>query len=182
MALTSTIYTFQVALNDADPGVCESLEFWVASHPSTTQEYLLMRTLAYCFEYGEGLALSSGLSDPDAPALAVRDLTGQLVSWIEIGTPEVARLHKAAKAAPRVAVYSHKPVAPLLARLATERVHRAGAIEVYEFDREFLTALTARLARRMQFSLAITERHLYLSLGDETLEGSVTLHRPAAAA
>lgn len=181
MALSSTVYSFQVTLNDADRGVYEALEFRVARHPSETEEYLLARTLAYCLEYREGLAFSSGLSDPDAPALTVRDLTGKLTSWIEIGTPEPARLHKAAKAAARVAVYSHRSVLPLLERLAAERVHRAADIEVYEFDRDFLAALAARLARRMQFDLAVTERHLYLSLGDETLEGSVTLHRPQVA-
>ncbi len=177
MALGATVYTFQITLNDADRGVYESLEFRVARHPSETEEYLLARTLAYCLEYREGLAFSSGLSDPDAPALAVRDLTGALDSWIEIGSPEPARLHKAAKLARRVVVYSHKNVSALLARLAVERVHRAAEIEIYEFDREFLAQLCLRLARRMSFDIAVTDRHLYLSLGEDTLDGDVTRYR-----
>jgi len=180
MALGATLYTFQITLNDADRGVYESLEFRVARHPSETEEYLLARTLAYCLEYREGLAFSSGLSDPDAPALAVRDLTGALDSWIEIGVPEPARLHKATKAARRVVVYSHKSVTALLARLAAERVHRAAEIEVYEFDKEFVTRLCARLVRRMSFDLAVTDGHLYLSLGEETLDGVVTRHPVAS--
>ena len=178
VALGSTVYTFQITLNDADRGVYEALEFRVARHPSETEEFLLARTLAYCLEYGEGLAFSSGLSDPDAPALAVRDLTGALQSWIEICLPEPARLHKATKAAKRVVVYSHKEVATLLARVAAERVHRAADIEVYEFDRDFLEQLRSRLARRMRFDLAVTDRQLYLSIGADTLIGSVTLHHP----
>ena len=181
MALNATIHAFEITLNDADRGVYESLEFRVARHPSETPEYLLARTLAYCLEYRDGLAFSKGLSDPDAPALAVRDLTGALLSWIEIGLPEAARLHKAAKAAPRVVVYSHKDVAGLLERLAEEAVHRAAKIEIYAIDRALLAALSARLARRMRFDLAVTDRHLYLSLGDETLSGAVTPHRIGAA-
>lgn len=177
MALAATIYTFEITLNDADRGVYESLEFRVARHPSETEEYLLTRVLAYCLEYGEGLAFSKGLSDPDVPALAIRDLTGALRSWIEVGVPEPARLHKAAKAAPRVAVYSHKDVTVLLARLAAESVHRAAEIEVYAVDRELIAALAARLERRMRFDLAVTDRHLYLSLGDTTLSGAVVAHR-----
>jgi uncharacterized protein YaeQ len=177
VALTATIYTFEITLNDADRGVYAALEFRVARHPSETEEYLLTRTLAYCLEYREGLAFSKGLSDPDAPALAVRDLTGALTSWIEVGLPEPARLHKAAKAAPRVAVYAHKDVTALLARLTAEPVHRGSEIEIYALDRELLASLAARLARRMRFDLAVTDRHLYVSLGEETLGGSVTPHR-----
>jgi uncharacterized protein YaeQ len=177
MALGATLYTFQVTLNDADRGVYESLEFRVARHPSETEEFLVARTLAYCLEHRDGLAFSGGLSDPDVPALAVRDLTGALDSWIDIGTPEPARLHKAAKAARRVAVYSHRGVQALLARLAAARVHRAGDIEFYEFEADFIAALCARLARRMSFDLAVTDGHLYLSLGEETLAGVVTRHR-----
>ena len=177
MANTATVHVFQVALSDADRGVYESLEFRVARHPSETAEYLLARVLAYCLEYGEGLAFSKGgLSDPDEPALSVRDLTGALQSWIEIGAPEGARLHKAAKAARRVAVYCHKDVVPLLERLAGEGIHRAAQMEIHAFDREFIAALVLRLERRMRFDLAISDRQLYLTLGEETFTGGVTPH------
>jgi uncharacterized protein YaeQ len=177
VALSATIYSFEITLNDADRGVYQSLAFRVARHPSETSEFLLTRVLAYCLEYGEGIAFSKGLSDPDAPALAIRDLTGVLKSWIDIGTPDTARLHRAAKAAPRVAVYSHKDVAALLARLAADQVHRAEEIEIYALEREFLAGLAARLTRRMSFDLAVTERSLYLTLDDQTLSGTVTAHR-----
>ena len=181
MALSSTVHSFEITLNDADRGVYESLEFRVARHPSETAEYLLTRVLAYCLEYTEGLAFSKGgLSDADAPALAIRDLTGALKSWIEIGTPEAARLHKAAKAAPRVAVYSQKDVSAFLERLASEGVYRADKIEVYALDQLFLAALVARLERRMRFDLAVSDRQLYLSLGEETLTGAVVAHGPGA--
>ena len=148
MALGATIYTFLVTLNDADRGVYESLEF-----------------------------SRGGLSDPDAPALAVRDLTGALQAWIEVGAPEPARLHKATKAARRVAVYTHREVASWLARLAADPPHRAADIEIFALDRELLAALSARLDRRMAFDLSVSEGHLYLTLADATLDGVVARHR-----
>jgi uncharacterized protein YaeQ len=178
MALGATIYNFAVTLNDADRGVYEALEFRVARHPSETAEYLLSRVFAWCLEYTEGLEFSKGgLSEPDAPALAVRDLTGVLHTWIEVGAPEPARLHKAAKAARRVVVYTHREVAPLLARLAAEPVHRAAEIEIRAIDRALLAALAARLDRRMSFDLSVSDGHLYLTLPDATLDGAVTPHR-----
>ena len=177
MALNATIYTFEISLNDADRRVFEGLSLRIARHPSETEEYLLTRVLAYCLEFTEGIAFSKGLSEPDAPALAIRDLTGALKSWIEIGSPDAARLHKAAKAAPRVAVYSHKNVAALVERLAQDRPHRAAAIEFHAIDRELIAALAARLDRRMAFDLAVAERHLYVTVGGETLAGMVEPYR-----
>ncbi len=173
MALSSTIYTFDVSLSNVDRNTYESLSLRVARHPSETEEYLLTRVLAYCLEYTEGIAFSKGLAEPDEPAISVRDLTGALKVWIEIGAPDAARLHKASKAAPRVAVYTHKDAARLVAQLAGERIHRAEELEVYAVDRELLAQLVARLDRRMAFDLSVAEGHLYLTSGGETLSGTV---------
>src|SRR5687768_521355 len=128
-------------------------------------------------EFSDGIAFSRGVSEPDEPAILIRDLTGRIQSWIEIGSPDAARLHKAAKAAPRVAVYTHKDVGQLLRSLTGERMHRASAIELYAIDRTLIDVLAARLERRMAFSLSINERELYLSIGPDTLTGAVVRHR-----
>src|SRR5215213_1041042 len=117
MALTATMYTFDVNLADVDRGVYETLAIRAACQPSETEEYLLSRVLAYCLEYAEGIAFSKGIAEPDEPALAVRDLTGALRVWIDVGAPDAARLHKASKAAPRVAVYTHRDPAALVRQL-----------------------------------------------------------------
>ena len=173
MALSATIYVFTVRLADADRGVYETLSLRVAQHPSESPEFLLTRLLAYCLEYTEGIAFSKGLSDPDEPAIAVRDLTGVLATWIDIGTPEAARLHKASKAARRVVVYAQREVESWLARLAGERIHRADELEIVVMDRELLAAMVTRLERRMDIDLSVSERTLYVSIGEDTLTGSL---------
>src|SRR5436190_2858293 len=102
MPLTATIYNFEIELADSDRNVYESLALRVARHPSESEEYLVTRMLAYLMEYAEGIEFSRGVSDPDEPTISVRDLTGRIVTWIDIGTPDAARLHKASKAAARV--------------------------------------------------------------------------------
>lgn len=178
MALGATIYTFAVALADADRGVYDSFELKAARHPSESEEYLVTRVLAYCLEYAEGIAFSRGLSDPDEPPLAVRDLTGALRSWIEVGAPDAARLHKAAKAAPRVALYTHRDPAALQRLYAGERIHRAEELELYALDRELVDALAKRLERRMKLDLSVSGGHLYVSAGGETLSGETLRFAP----
>ena len=108
MALSSTIFVVAIDLADADRNVYETLALRLARHPSESDEFLVARLLAYCLEHTEGIEFSRGLSDADEPPIAVRDLTGRLRAWIDVGTPSPDRLHRAAKLAPRVAVYVHK--------------------------------------------------------------------------
>jgi uncharacterized protein YaeQ len=174
VALTATLYAFEIDLAHVDRGVYESLTFRVAQHPSESPEFLLARVLAYCLEYTDGLQFSpQGLSSPDDPALTIRDATGALRAWIEIGVPEAARLHKASKAAPRVVVYTHKDPARLLKLLDGERLHRQEDLEIYAIDRDLLAGWVARLTRRMTCALTVSDGLLYLAIGDETLTGTI---------
>ena len=177
MALSATIHQFSVQLSHVDRGVYEPLDLRLARHPSESEEFLCARLLAYCLEQREGLAFSKGLSDPDQPALEVRDLTGALQAWIEVGAPDAARLHRASKAAPRVAVYTHHDAERYWESLAAERIHRAEALELYGLDRALIAALVARLERRMALELTVTDGTMYLAVGDEMLTGAVATHR-----
>ena len=173
MALNATIYNFDIELADTDRHVYETLSLRVARHPSESEEYLVARVLAYLLEYKEGIEFSRGVSDPDEPAISIRDLTGAMTVWIDIGTPDAARLHKASKAASRVAVYTHKDPAQFLRQLEGEKIHRAAALELYAIDRVLVAALVSRLERRVAFSVSVTDRELFVSIGQDTLTGSI---------
>jgi uncharacterized protein YaeQ len=175
VALTATVYTFDIDLADNDRSVYETLALRVARHPSESEDYLVTRVLAYALEYTEGIEFSpGGLSSPDDPAIVVRDLTGAIRAWIEIGTPSAERLHRASKSAGRVVVYVHRDPTQYVASLSGERIHRADALELWAVDRQFIATLVARLERRMNFSLAVSDRELFVSIGRETLTGRVS--------
>lgn len=177
MAQGSTVVGFDIALSDVDRGVYEALSFKLARHPSETEVYLVTRVLAYALEWTEGIELAQGLATSDTPALSVRDATGQLRAWIEIGTPDAARLHRASKAAERVAVYCHKNADAWLRGLAKQSVHAHETIVLRRMGSAFVDAIAERLERRNAWSLSITEGTLYLDLGtsgDGDGDGSAT--------
>ena len=174
MALTATIHTFDVALSHVDRNVYEQLAIKAARHPSESEEYLITRVLAYCLEYTDGIAFSKGgIADADEPAITVKDLTGAWRSWIEIGAPDAARLHRASKAAPRVALYTHRPAEQIRRLLAAQKIHRAEALELYAFDRDLVAGLVRLLERRMKLELSVSDRHLYLTVEESTLSGAL---------
>jgi len=176
VAQTATIYNFEIDLSDVDRGVYEQLSLRVACQPSETSEYLMTRVLAYCLEYAEGISFGKGLAEPGEPALTVRDLSGGLLVWVEIGSPDAARLHKASQACRRVVVYTHKEPRQVLPQLVGERIHRVEALEFYSLDREMLAGLVSHLDRRVAFSLSVSDGHLYLTVAGETLSGAVERH------
>jgi uncharacterized protein YaeQ len=173
MALTATVYTVRVQLSDSDRGVYETLDLRVARHPSETAEFMVTRLLAYCLEYTEGITFTEGVSSGDDPAVLVRDLTGRITGWIEVGMPGADRLHRGSKAADRTAVYTHRDVRQVLAQFAGAKIHRGAEIPVYSFDRGFVEALAEKFERRTDLALTITDRHLYAEVNGTSLESAI---------
>jgi uncharacterized protein YaeQ len=181
MALTATIYRVSVELAHIDRGVYETLDLRLARHPSETLDYMATRLLAYCLEYTEGIAFTDGgISATDEPAVAVRDLTGKVTAWIEVGMPSAERLHRGHKLAGRAALYTHRGIVQVLGELNGRGIHRAAEIPVVELDRAFVTALGESLDRRSSMSLSVTEGHVYVDVeGGKHLESQLVTHRIA---
>jgi uncharacterized protein YaeQ len=53
-------------------------------------EYMFMRVIAYCLEYGDGIVLTQSVAAGNEPAVLIRDLTGRVTAWIEVGMPNPA--------------------------------------------------------------------------------------------
>lgn len=176
MALGSTVHVFDIALSDVDRGIYESLSLKVARHPSESDVFLLARVLAYCLEFTEGLAFTQGLSVADEPALWIRDLTGVLQAWIEVGTPDAPRLHKASKACGRVMVYCHKDTALYLRSLTGQKVFSPERVTIVEIPRRFLDAVAAKVEKRTTLALSVTEGLLYADIGGESHECELVRH------
>lgn len=178
MALTATVYNLDTELADIDRGVYETFAVRMARQPSETADYMLTRYLAYCLEFVEGIELTEGVAaGGDEPAVVVRDLTGRLTSWIEVGMPGPERVHRGSKKADRVAVYTHRAIAQVLAQLGGQGIHRAADIPVYEFGAGFVNEVAATIDRRATVSVSVTERLLYLEIDGRTFNTEITEHR-----
>lgn len=177
MALTATLYNFDTEIADVDRGVYETLSLRLARQPSETVEYMLTRFLAYCLEYAEGIAFTEGVAAADEPAVVIRDLTGRLTAWIEVGMPSAERLHRGAKKAPRVAVYTHRSVAQVLSQFSGYQIHRATSIPVYSFREGFVEEVAAIIERRGSVTLSINERQMYFDVNGTSFHTIIDEHR-----
>lgn len=174
MAIGSTIHTFSVQLADVDRGVYEDFSLRVARHPSETDAFMLTRILAYCLEYEAGIEFGGGVSTADEPAVMVKDLTGKITAWIEVGSPDASRVHFGSKLADRAAVYTHRDPAKLLASWEGKSIHHSEDLVLRSFDPAFIDQATRALERRNALSVSVTEGELYFELNDVSLV--TTLH------
>ena len=178
MALGATVYHFAIELSDVDRSRYEALDLRLARHPSESLRYLLTRTLAYCLSYEDGISFSKGgLGAAEEPPISILDASGGLAAWIDVGAPSARRLHKASKAAARVALFTHVERSLLLAEAASSPIHRLEQIEVWPLAVSFLDRVCDKLDRKLSFSLTRSDGALYLGLGGETFETPIVLTR-----
>jgi len=107
MALRATIYKADLNVADTDRHYYASHALTIARHPSETDERMMVRLLAFGLHGQEGLAFTKGLSETDEPDVWLKDLTGAIKLWIEVGQPDERRILKACGRADEVVVYCY---------------------------------------------------------------------------
>ena len=184
MALNATIFKAALQISDMDRGYYQEHVLTIARHPSETDERMMVRLLAFCLHASEGLSFGKGLSTDDEPDLWDKDLTGAIVSWIDVGQPDDKRIRKASGRANEVFVYSYGVQG---ARVWWEKiegeVERVRNLTVIRLPTE--TRELAKLAERnMRLTCTIQDRHVWLANDEgsveialETLKGPAELRR-----
>jgi uncharacterized protein YaeQ len=171
MALTASMHHVEISLSDVDRGIYESLDLRIAQHPSESMRYMLTRTLAYCLSYESGIAFSKGgLSSTDEPPVSIKDPTGIFLAWIDVGSPSAERLHKASKAARRVAIFTSADLNLLRKEASTKAIHKVEAIEVFWFDSKFLDAIESKMQRNTTWDVTRNDGQLYVGIDGQTFE------------
>ncbi|MBY0516793.1 MAG: YaeQ family protein [Bacteriovoracaceae bacterium] len=177
MALTVTLYRFQIELSDINRGVYETIDFRVAQHPSESTTYMLTRLIAYVLNFQEGLAFSpTGLHDPDAAAISIDSPHGGHELLIEIGNPSARKLHKATKVSRAVKVYTYKNPESLISEILTEKVHRAQEIEVFSLKPSFLTELEEVIKRDNRWAILFDDGTISVQVGERSIAGELQTH------
>lgn len=174
MAVTATVHRFELELSDIDRGVYESLDLRTARHPSEDEARLIVRVLARVIAHEPGLEFGRGLANVEDPALWARTPTGEIATWIDVGIPSADRLHRAAKRADRVLVFTHKLETALRKAWTSRVIHRADAIEVVRVPTEFVQSLADNLQRSVQWYVTLQDGVVSVAQGELNVQGTLT--------
>ena len=168
MALKATIHKARLQIADMDRHVYGEHELTIARHPSETDERMLMRVLAFALnvpadDHDGALELAKSLWDSDEPDLWQRDLTGQVVHWIEVGQPDERRLSKASSKSERVTVIAFQSSTPVWWAALQNKLTRSPKVAVWQVDTEQSAALAGLSARTMQWQVTIQDGTVWVA-------------------
>ena len=179
MTLVPTRMEYRIKLAHVDRRLEVEEALIAALHPSETIEHLTLRVLAWCLLHEERIGFGAGLSDPDAPDLLTRDLTGRLTTWIECGSADGEKLRRVVQQNNGVIAHAvfddERRKKEFVNQLAEWK--RAAEIRVWKIDPDLVRALAAGDARRRKWTVTIVGDHLYVDADGESLDGAVTPSR-----
>ncbi|HDK38627.1 MAG TPA: hypothetical protein ENG92_06390 [Thiolapillus brandeum] len=173
MARGSQLYHGRIQLSDTDQQRYEMLQFSTSQHPSEKPERLVLRLLAYALLYEPGLDFrKGGLSHGDAPDLAIQDDADRILHWIDVGTPAVERLQKAARHTPKVSVVTHDG---MLLRWKRQHGNRLPDFQgsILSLDDELVMTLAQSLPRRFDWQMTVSGGMLYLDSTELSLSSEL---------
>ncbi|MDP2795067.1 MAG: YaeQ family protein [Sulfurisoma sp.] len=170
MALKSTIFKASLNIADMDRPYYGDHALTLARHPSETDERMMTRLLAFAWFADERLEFGRGLSAEAEPALWLRDYSGNIKLWIEVGLPDERAIRKAAGRADEVVVlaYGGRTVDLWWAKVGGA-LARLDKLRVLALDGEQSAALTALAQRGMQLQCTIQDGQTWLTDGTDTV-------------
>ncbi len=170
MALGATIYKTDLHVSDTDRHYYGTHTLTVARHPSETVERMMARLLAFSMHAHEHLAFTKGISEADEPDIWLKDLTGAIDLWIEVGQPAETRILKACGRAREVVVYCHHGHASQVWwDAASPKLERARNLKVVSLPIDPIRALAAKVTRNMSLYVNIQEQELFISTEDDQI-------------
>ncbi|THF66316.1 YaeQ family protein [Pseudothauera nasutitermitis] len=177
MALKATIYKAELQIADLDRNHYGTYNLTLARHPSETDERMMVRLLAFALHAEEGLACGKGLCVDDEPDLWLRDLTGDILCWIDVGQPDEKWVRKACGRARKVVVLSYGRAADIWWQGVRDKLARQERLTVLNIAPEAAPALAALTARGMRLQFTIQDGQVWVTDGERSVHiEPVALH------
>jgi uncharacterized protein YaeQ len=181
MASNATIFKATVHISDMDRQYYQDHAVTLARHPSETDERMMVRLLAFARHAHEALSFGRGVSAEEEPALWMKDLTGAIDIWIEVGQPNEKSIRQACGRAKQVYVYTYG------GRSADQwweknltTLERLNNLTVVNLSQEGSQALAQLAQSSMQLHCTIQEGHIWVMQGETTAHMELTVVKDAA--
>ena len=181
MALKSTVFKAELQVSDLDRHHYETHALTLARHPSETDERMMMRVLAFALNADAALSFAGDVSAQDEPSLWIRDLTGSIRLWIEVGLPDAKLLRKAAGRSDAVVVYAYGRGADLWWASASQHCAQVDRLTVWHIPQTTSLPLAALARRSMQLQCLVQEGDITFSDASDSVGVERVLLKAATA-
>jgi uncharacterized protein YaeQ len=170
MAINATIFKIDVNIADMDRNYYEDHSFTIARHPSETDERMMVRILAFILNADKDLIFTKGVSSEDDPDLWQKDLTGNIVKWIELGQPDEKRVRKACGRSKEVIIccYSGRSATNWWEQMQG-KFERFANLWVINFPANEVQSLAKWTERSLKLQCTVQEKEIWLTQDSDNI-------------
>jgi uncharacterized protein YaeQ len=177
MTFIAGFYNFSIDLNHSDRGIFSAFRIKTPRHELESRVHLYARLIAFLHAYREGLEFSQGVSEPREPAIWQQDEIGNILTWIEIGTPEKRKLELSLKQHPksehRVYFYQQDDLSRFCHMLRGSKANWIKKVLFYTLPQDLLLQLEGLDTSSPHWSVSFIDDRVYLQVNDHDLEASI---------
>jgi uncharacterized protein YaeQ len=181
MASNATIFKATLQIADMDRHYYQDHALTLARHPSETDERMMVRLLAFALHAHEALSFGRGVSAEEEPAIWLKDLTGAIDLWIEVGQPDDKTIRRACGRSKQVCIYTYGGRGADQwwgKNLAT--LKKLNNLIVMNLSLDGSRALTTLAHPSMQLQCTIQEGQIWMADGMNTAHMTLTILKDAS--
>jgi len=171
MAIKATIFKANLQIADMERHYYQDHSLTLAQHPSETDERMMVRLLAFALHANEFLDFGQGMTADDEADLWLKDLTGSIELWIDVGIPDEKLIRKACGRAKQVIVYAYggRPTEMWFAQNSSQ-FERLTNLTIINLPSASTRAIAKLAQRNMQLQCTIQDGQVWLSDGKESVQ------------
>jgi uncharacterized protein YaeQ len=174
MALKATIFKVELNISDMDRHYYGDHTLTIARHPSETDERMMVRLLAFALHAHEALTFGRGISTDDEPDLWLKDLTGAIECWIDVGLPDEKLIRRACGRARQVFVYTYGGRgADIWWGQSSSKLERLDNLTIMNQPLATTQAMAKLAERNMSLQCTIQDGEIWLSGENDTVQVSL---------
>jgi uncharacterized protein YaeQ len=171
VALKSTVFRADLQISNMDSHYYANHTLTLAQHPSETDERMMVRLLAFALHANENLVFGNGLSTDDEPDLWLKDLTGAIETWIDVGMPDEKLVRRACGRANRVFIYGYGGrVVDMWWQGVAGKLAKCDNLSVYDLLTQTTKALAQLAERNMQLQCTIQDGEVWIGSDKQTVK------------
>jgi uncharacterized protein YaeQ len=180
MAIKATVFKANLQIADMERHYYQDHALTLVRHPSETDERLMVRLLAFALHAHEYLEFGQGMTVEDEADLWLKDLTGLIELWIDVGIPDEKLIRKACGRSDQVVVYCYGGrVVDMWFAQNSSQFARQDNLTVINLPVASTQALAKLAQRNMSLQCTIQDGQVWISDGSVSVQVERTVLKVA---
>ncbi len=180
MAIKATVFKVNLQIADMERHYYQDHTLTLVRHPSETDERLMVRLLAFALHAHEYLEFGQGMTIEDEADLWLKDLTGLIELWIDVGIPDEKLIRKACGRSNQVVLYCYGGrVADMWFAQNSPQFARQDNLTVINLPVASTQALAKLAQRNMSLQCTIQDGQVWISDGSVSVQVERTVLKVA---